>query len=159
MPIPGPRGVRTHAGDADFSDALSGGTSDLEIDHFRIGEGGWELVAQPIGPPLQGPKAPVASRINLEATHDLTTPNPSNDPCYFQKSLGPGEFFYDNGTLQVTCILGAFEASDNGNGLQPKFFEIGLFNVGGVLLYYATFPGAYKVDGISWSIKLNIKLR
>lgn len=161
MGISGPRGVVTHARDAQLAAAYVGDASNLEIVSFRIGEGGWEMVAQDLGPAIPGPKTPVASRVGLEAVYDLDTEvtNPDNEPVWIAKALTSGDFDYDDGVLQVTCGLGESERNDNGNGRSPRFWEIGLFNANGDMLYYATFPGAYKVAGIPWTITLNLRLR
>lgn len=53
----------------------------------------------------------------------------------------------DSGILLVTCVVETGEANDDGFAAAPEFYELGVFDSGGTMVMYETFPVETKVAG------------
>jgi hypothetical protein len=114
------------------------------IDEFKVGEGGW--ITTPGG---KVPRTPNPTLTDLDVFV-----NPGNYPAdslgSFAKALTPAEMSFDTGTktLTVSCALDFGEFNDDGNGLSPEIYEIGLFSdhpsSGRIMVAYGTFPEVVK---------------
>ena len=134
-----------------------GGLSAFEaIATFKIGEGGWE--AHPITA-IRSPRSPDESLTDLDILEEVGRAaankrymlGSGENHGYFEKALLPGDFaFVGPGTLEVTCDItggeyntentGVLIYDDGGPYVVPSMYEIGLFDAGGVMVAYGTFP-------------------
>lgn len=107
----------------------------LSVKSFKIGEGGW--ISDGLS---KTPKNPNPALLDLEA--DGTPGN-----TFVQKDLTTDRVsFISPSTAQIECTLDMTEGNDNGYGVSPQYFEIGLFDEQDNMIVYATFPGETKND-------------
>lgn len=121
-----------------------GGASVMDnIDEFKIGEGGWEeVVAGKV------PRTPDPTLTDLDVIENPTR-YPVNRRGSFSKVLTVGEISYPaNGQVEADCVVDFAEFNDNGDGLSPELYEIGLF-ANGLMVAYGTFEKQDKNPGVS----------
>ena len=102
-----------------------------DIDSFKIGEGGW------IDP--GGGKEPIPPDPTFT---DLTAPTyPAGSQFVYSGSIGVADLaFTAPNRLEIRVFVDSSEANDDGTGNPPEFFELGIFDAGGTMLVYSTFP-------------------
>jgi hypothetical protein len=102
--------------------------------YFRIGVKGYLDTVQG-----RIPKDPDPSLTDVEA-------NGSDASNYrLQKSFSSSDVvFLTPSTIQFRCRLVATEGNDDGDGNNPRFFEIGIFDSNDVLIAYGTFDEQTK---------------
>ena len=64
-------------------------------------------------------------------------------PLCFRKALTALDVLFSSGVpaiTEITAIVGAAEANANQLGGAPEFFELGVFDLNGVMLLHMTFP-------------------
>lgn len=103
---------------------------------FRIGEGGWVNV------PPKVPKSPSPSLSDLDAAENpLTYPA---DSRFVFPSVGVKAFnsitHVAPNIVRLECLVDFGEANDDGFGNDPEFWELGVFDSGGYMVAYFTFP-------------------
>lgn len=126
-------GVVTNAGRAALAKAVGylGGFDLSYASDFKIGEAGY--VVTPSG---NVPKDPDPSLTDIESVGTM---------YYFTKALIASDFsFISPSTIQIRCRLVPTEANDDGLGNNPRFFELGVFDQNGIMLFYATFDEQLK---------------
>lgn len=128
-------GVMTNIGRETLAKAFGfiGGFATSYAYYFKIGEGGF--ISTPGG---NVPVAPDPSREDLAA---------EDDPALFayRKDLTVSDIsFISPSIIQLRCQLLPTEANDNGSGENPKFFEIGIFDLNDKMIGYATFDEQTK---------------
>lgn len=112
--------------------------------YFKIGEGGWQLLA--------GVKLPLdpATALVISGGTDITAgiaPFIAPDDYKFQKALTNADLFYTSPSrVEIYCNILAGEANDDGHGNPPEFFELGVFDTQNRLLVYSTFPIEVKTN-------------
>lgn len=47
-------------------------------------------------------------------------------------------------TFEVTCFVTVSESNDDGHGVNPDFYELGIFDAAGTMMVYSTFPKETK---------------
>lgn len=135
-----------------------------KITHFKIGEGGWinnGTGAEPRTPvsTLRRTAGDTSALFDGDYVQDLDAivdgDRPLNEQRYaanrrftFEKALTAPDITHPSpGVSRFNCVLTAPEANDNGSGLSPQFWEIGLYCehpdpliTDKLLIAYATFP-------------------
>lgn len=102
-------------------------------DHFKIGEGGF--IFNGTG---NVPKTPNPALTDIEATG-------APGDFYFQKDFSPADIaFIAPSMIRFRCKVLPTEANDDGNGENPKFFEIGIFDQNNNMMGYCTFDEQTK---------------
>lgn len=106
---------------------------------FKIGEGGW--ISSPGGPVRRQPVANLRCENNqiqdldiiVDGTRTVSPWGRYTDPNRrgsFYKSLTNADFSQDpvrQNALRIKCLLDFSEFNDNGSGLAPNLWEIGIF--------------------------------
>jgi len=129
--------VVTNAWRSKIAEIYSGGTdaawdNNGRIFKFKMGEGGW---TDPGGGKEPVPPDP--------ALTDMTASGyPAGSQYVFEKTLTPSDldFVPALNRLEIRCFVDPTEANDDGGGNPPEFFELGIFDEGGTMLVYSTFP-------------------
>ncbi len=125
------------------ADNLAAGVPDqMDLLNFAVGEGGFTEV-----PPASGnrfPKTPDPAKTDLEADGFAT--------FRFEKALGGGNVTDDGaGVLTIVAKLLSAEPLLDGegllDGLDPRLFEIGVFDQEGEMMVYGTFDEEIKIAG------------
>lgn len=148
-------GVMTH----DFEEGWSkhhagagGFTDDIATGGFRIGEGGWVNI------PPKVPKAPSPALSDLDCVE-----NPASYPAdsrYAFPAVGAKAFssvtWVAPNIVRLECVVDFTEANDDGSGNPPEFWELGVFDSGGHMVAYFTFPvdTKYPVSQLIYEVDL-----
>lgn len=130
------------------------------IDGFKVGEGGWEET--PAGVVTRDPD-PTLADLDVIA-------NPSRYPTdrrgTFAKSLAWGTevFQPEPGLIVCNCLVDFAEFNDNGDGLFPECYEIGLFSdepggVGRIMVAYGTFAKQDKSPAVRLPNVVQIRIQ
>lgn len=122
------------------ADDLAGVAADMLLVNFAVGEGGFDEI-----PPSSGNRFPV---IPTGAETDLAADGVST--FRFEKAIGGANISDDGaGVLTVTCTIDAVEAGLDGEGLldgvNPRLFELGIFDNDGDMMMYITFDEVVKI--------------
>jgi hypothetical protein len=105
--------------------------------YFKIGEGGYQL-----GPGgSKQPKTPDPTLEDVESQGSSTLYTFTKDLIASDLTI---EIIDGITYANVRCFVNYAEANDNGHGVSPEFFELGIFDVNDVMLIYATFSGETK---------------
>lgn len=125
------------------------GRSRIQFDHFKVGEGGWEMVEG-----TRVPKTPDPSLTDLESVG-------SGSQFTFQKSFASGDLTVTpGGVTEVTCALDTNEPGLDGEGLldgsDPHLYEIAIFDLDGDIVIYGTFNEVIKTAGDPVEFKIDI---
>lgn len=124
------------------------------VSYFRIGEGGWMMP----GPVRRTPDKTFTNldlvldpgRLPIDRRYDTGT-----SYSYFQKALTPADIVFEAPTtLRIRCFLDFGEYNTKGSGtvvysygslgVSPNLWELGVFDAGGNMLAYGTFPQQTK---------------
>lgn len=90
---------------------------------------------------------------NRPCRRGISSPGvPAPIPMFtFRKSLVLADVLFSSGVpaiTEITAIVLAAEANANQLGNPPEFFEIGVFDANGVMLFHMTFPLEQKIAAI-----------
>lgn len=122
--------------------AMAGFSPFNPITTFKVGLGGW------INPGTgQIPRDPDSTLSDVDVIENPSRYAPVPPTPTFSKALTPADFTYEvPGTLVVRCLLDFGEFNDDGLGGNPIIWELGLFDSGGTMVAYGTFPGETKTN-------------
>lgn len=133
--------VSTNVAAALWGESLVNGDTMLIPTKFRFGEGGWENV-QFVG---QVPRTPSQALTNVDVVA-----NPSRYPAdsryYYEQAFAPGDVTYDIPTRSVICrcFVDLGDANDDGNGNDPEFWELAVYDSANNMIAYSTFDKITK---------------
>ena len=108
---------------------------------FKYGEGGW---IDPGGGPV--PRTPDPTLTDIDAILDPLRPVPSQRypatswASYAKLFIGGDITFVAPNTIRCRCFLDLAEFNDDGYGNSPEVWELGVFDSGGRMIGYGTFP-------------------
>lgn len=135
-----------------------------KLSYFKIGMGGWEDV----GGGVLEPRTPDPTLTDLDciinpgrypggaemryvwrSDTDFVPPNPSR----FEAS----DLWYEAPRTAVSrCFIYFDEANDRGDGENPEFWEVGVFDEDGDMVVYATFPKETKTEDVELEKQVRI---
>ena len=151
MPVVTVNGVWTNAG-RDAAAAASGDqSSNWYFASYKVGEGGHQTVGG-----FEVPKTPDATYTALESEADADPP--TGTMYTFTEALAPADLVFDGAgtkTMSISCSMGSTQGNDRGDGGNPTFYEVGVYDNNGVLCLYGTFPGTQKTAGFTLVFDLN----
>lgn len=121
------------AGDVGLTDATS-----LKLDYFKIGEKGHDGGSPP------SPVTPSPTRTDVEAQYDQASSPPAAHDSYFKKDLAAGDVTATAGVLEIICNVISSEGNDDGQGNDPSYYEVGVFDEEDDMIVYCTFDEIVK---------------
>jgi hypothetical protein len=134
------------------ADAVRTGSFAFDAAYFRIGEGGWDVSGG-----VQAARVPDPSLVNIDCIQNPSR-YPANSVYYFQKSFTAGNVVEVTPySVRIECFVDTTEANDDGTGVSPEFWEIGVFDSEGTMISYTTFDRQPKDDSVALRHYINIQ--